>query len=108
MNWPRRVCQWWRIDALIRHGRIRAAGDGFGDEQAAIGRAAPISAEVTREPHGGVLFLRTSCLYLLPVEYRECPCLDATCVRYLVIYRKCLAVLGDCAANLADRFASPF
>ena len=45
---------------------------------------------------------------LLLVEYRECPCLNATRVLYLVIYRKCLAVFGDCAADLAYRFASPF
>ena len=46
--------------------------------------------------------------YLLFVEHRECRCLNAICVRYHKIYCECLAVFGDCAANLAYWPASFF
>jgi len=45
---------------------------------------------------------------LLFVEHRECRCLNAIRVRYHKIYCECLAVFGDCAANLAYWLASFF
>src|SRR6478735_6786883 len=47
-----------------------------------------------------------SCLLL--VENRERRRLNATRVRQYEIYCECLAVFGDCPANLAYRLASSF